>query len=581
MRSKSIKKKILATTLAIVAVVAAGLFLGNSTGKVKAQAKAVRSSVAPEGAVEFPGVGGGAIPDGGVCYSPGAPVDITFNVSGIVGPIKDVDVLVNITHTYVGDLDIRLIAPDNTQLVLVSRTEVYTDGECAGDSSNLGGNYRFNDVGGGVNFWDAAFFDAADDEIVPNSTYRATQMGNMIPISQAPSPEVDITPVFANVDPNGTWILRVTDGTGEDVGTLNSATLTLLGQDVGPVKKQNHFDFYGLGMDNFGIVRDTTQMAGLSSQPSLFSARSYRERLEMMSKMPASGANQLGGGQPAPGNEIQWWVAPPPANNPKIAPFGIHTDFLAPGDYDGDGSADFALWRGIAPNGPGAAYFIILRSSDLTIQTVEFGWGGDDYTVIGDYDGDGITDPATFRCPISPGTCFFYYRGTNNNPNNNITYTPLGSGVPQTVFAIPGDFDGDGMADFCVQTDNPDNPGAGLFTIYRSSDLAVQYIPWGTSDDFVVPGDFDGDGMTDIAVLRSSGGGLVWWIREADGGVQVIAWGIDTDFAVPADYDGNGTTDIAVWRNGIYYVYNQSTNTAQFFPWGVAGDYPLANFQVK
>ena len=74
--------------------------------------------------VTFPGTGVGAIPDGlsGTPPQFGAPLVINFDVTGVTGPITDVSVNINLTHTWVGDLDMVLSAPGGAPShVLVSR----------------------------------------------------------------------------------------------------------------------------------------------------------------------------------------------------------------------------------------------------------------------------------------------------------------------------------------------------------------------------------------------------------------------------------------------------------------------------
>ncbi|MDQ6785415.1 MAG: hypothetical protein M3033_01160, partial [Acidobacteriota bacterium] len=50
-------------------------------------------------------------------------------------------------------------------------------------------------------------------------------------------------------------------------------------------------------------------------------------------------------------------------------------DYPTPGDYDGDGKTDIAVWR---PNDdPAQNYYYILRSSNSTFQSVEWGMAND------------------------------------------------------------------------------------------------------------------------------------------------------------------------------------------------------------
>jgi hypothetical protein len=77
-----------------------------------------------------------------------------------------------------------------------------------------------------------------------------------------------------------------------------------------------------------------------------------------------------------------------------VVQFGISTDIITPGDYDGDGKTDFAVARGSA----GSSLVWYWRPSGGGVdQQVAFGSFSTDYTVQGDYDGDGKTDQAIWR----------------------------------------------------------------------------------------------------------------------------------------------------------------------------------------
>ncbi len=88
------------------------------------------------------------------------------------------------------------------------------------------------------------------------------------------------------------------------------------------------------------------------------------------------------------------------------------TDFPAPGDYDGDGKGDLALYRDGAPGTMETlkSYFFIFRSSDNTAESIQWGTYGDQ-SVARDYDGDGRVDPAVFRRGAAvENPTFWYYR---------------------------------------------------------------------------------------------------------------------------------------------------------------------------
>jgi hypothetical protein len=87
------------------------------------------------------------------------------------------------------------------------------------------------------------------------------------------------------------------------------------------------------------------------------------------------------------------------ASSFRAQPWGTFaTDVVVPGDYDGDGITDFAIWRGRI-DGTSGIWFI-LESTTQTLRAQQWGIGstaGVDRPVPADYDGDGKTDLAVVR----------------------------------------------------------------------------------------------------------------------------------------------------------------------------------------
>ncbi len=91
-------------------------------------------------------------------------------------------------------------------------------------------------------------------------------------------------------------------------------------------------------------------------------------------------------------SDATWYIIRSSDNTIRIRNFGVVGDKIVPGDYDGDGSTDIAVFRPLTGN------WYYLRSSDENAYFSVVSWGLDtDEPAPGDYDGDGRTDFAVYR----------------------------------------------------------------------------------------------------------------------------------------------------------------------------------------
>jgi hypothetical protein len=277
------------------------------------------------------------------------------------------------------------------------------------------------------------------------------------------------------------------------------------------------------------------------------------------------------------GGQVTWFYNLNGSSTTAGVEWGIATDFFIPEDFDGDGKDDVAVWRGTSA----IPAFYILQSADNTVRTDDFGQAGDDPRVVGDYDGDGKADVAVYRGGAAAGDqSVWYFRGSLT-PDHTSTRLWGQNGD----FPMPGDYDGDGKNDFCVQRGVS---GQGTFWTLLATGTVQPPIYFGLPSDLISTADYDGDGKTDLAAVRGVGGAYQWWIRSSQSGnVSAITWGASaTDFAAPGDYDGDGKTDVAIWRpsatagQSAFWAYGSQSGNVIVSAWGQNGDYPPARSNV-
>jgi len=226
-------------------------------------------------------------------------------------------------------------------------------------------------------------------------------------------------------------------------------------------------------------------------------------------------------------------------------------DMPVGGDFDGDGIWDPAVWR------PTTGQFFVNRSSrpftnlptgDIPL-IVQLGQLGDDPHHLGDYDGDNRTDFAVYRPGANANdTAHILARLSYSGGNLNV---PLGdsSGLP----AGGADYaNADGKAEILIRRSNAMNQG--VFTIYTPlTGTSVGPLTFGSTSDLLLHANFNASSPNyELNRVFYSGGFWNWATLFPATTIQFD----DNLNAYPlvGDYDGDGLDDPAVW-----YVPNDIT----------------------
>jgi hypothetical protein len=248
------------------------------------------------------------------------------------------------------------------------------------------------------------------------------------------------------------------------------------------------------------------------------------------------------------GADGRWYVLTNPTTGTFTEQlFGFDTDVQVPGDYDGDGDVDIAVFRGNVGD------WYVSKGSRFNFDFSHFGANGD-IPVPADYDGDGKTDLAVFR----PGNSTWYIRRSSDM---TVQYVAFGLSTDKFV---PKDYDGDGKADIAVYRN-------GIWYIFQSFYQTVRIVNFGIAGDTPVPADYDADRKADIAVYRTGN----WYVQNSGTCTTTLfIWGTSGDIPVQGDYDRDRKADFAVFRPSTRnWIINRSSNASTLgVSWGLSGD---------
>ena len=475
---------------------------------------------------------------------------VTQTASGLTLPISKVTVSFYITHTFDGDLDIKLVGPDLTSVPLTT-------------NNGLGGDNYGSSCAAGLQ---TTFDDSASTFIAQGSAPFTGSFRSEVPLSAFNGK--------SGAAANGTWSLVIHDGFFGDSGNLVCWTLNIW--TASPTNTNGEFD--GDGKSDMTLYRSDGQWSILKSTSGYTSSQVVSwggpGYIPVGGDYDGDGRQDVAVYNPTTGQ----WLALKSSTNfttSFIQTWGGGNYMPEPGDYDGDGRGDLAVYRE-----SDATWAILLSSTNYT-TTVNVAWGGVGYTPVPgrDFDGDGKADVAVY----SESTGTWYVLKSSSGFTSSMSVAWGGRGYT----LVPGDYDGDGKTDLGLYQRASGNwyvllSGSGYTTTLSK--------PWGGLAYEPLAGDFDGDGKMDLGVVQRSTGN--WYILKSNAGytttINVSGWGGTLDTRIPGpirvgrddqmratDYDRDGMADITVYNSGAATWYSLLSGvaytTSQNRLWGGAG----------
>lgn len=211
-------------------------------------------------------------------------------------------------------------------------------------------------------------------------------------------------------------------------------------------------------------------------------------------------------------------------------PFGTTGSLPAPGDFDGNGATDPAVYT------PETGMWHIMGNFGGFESSVHFGFPGT-LPVVADYDSDGFDDIAVYH----PPTGRWYVSSSSAG------YRQWQFGYGGTI-PLAYDFDGDGQIDIGVY-----DPASAQWYIMQSA-KGFRTLRFGWWEAVPVPADYDGDGAVDIAVYHAASGS--WYILGSSSHFEERRFGYGgTVPIVDTDLDGDGKADLVLFHGEDQRVY--------------------------
>jgi hypothetical protein len=137
---------------------------------------------------------------------PATPYPAAINVSGLSGPITDLNVIINgLSHTFISDVGALLVGPAGQSVVLFDAI--------GGSTSVTNVNLTLDDQAAGSLSCTGA---------IPSGTFKPTNcvVGDVFPPPAPASGYGSLLSGFNNTNPNGTWRLFINDFVAPNSGSL-------------------------------------------------------------------------------------------------------------------------------------------------------------------------------------------------------------------------------------------------------------------------------------------------------------------------------------------------------------------------
>ncbi len=459
----------------------------------------------------FSSVGPVAIPTGP------AVVSSTIAVAGAGTSLLDVNVMTFIPHTFPGDLDITIQSPAGTVVTLSTDNGAGNDdvfnGTLWDDDANPAGQVPY----------------LANNGLVTDHTFVNQALASPLVPEEALG-------AFLGEDPNGTWILTVSDDLAADGGSIDSWSLELT-----TAKQVQAITFTNPGSQFFGTAPTLTATAS-SGLAVVFTSTTPGVCMITPGgtlSFAARGDCAVNADQPG---DLAYDPAPTVAQIFAVIALPIN-------DFDRDGRSDIGSYY------PPGGNWYQFRSTEGFWQT-QFGYAGT-IPVTGDFDGDGVSDIGVYH-PDSGSWNIF--KSTEGAAQTQFGYAGT---IP-----VVGDFDGDGRDDIgCYYP-----PGGNWYVFQSSSGFGE--TTFGYEGTIPVVGDFDGDGTSDIGCYYPPGGN--WYVFQSTMGFWETRFGYAGTEPVLGDFDGDGRLDLGCYypAGGNWYLF-KSTEGFWETQFGYEGTIPL------